>query len=318
MRLVPAQRPEVASASLDREVAALAARQCGVVARDQLRALGLSDSAVSRGIAAGRLHVLHRGVYAVGHTVLTVRGHWMAAVLAAGPHAVLSHAAAGALWGLRSSAAVIVDVTVPGTGGGPKRKALRVHRARDLTGQTTTHDGIPVTTPARTILDLAASLHRRPLERLLDQAENTRLTDVPSLEALTRAHTGHRGASKLRATLDTHTPGTTLTRSGLEEQFLRLCRDARLPEPKVNHYVAGRERDFVFVAERVVVEIDSWAWHRNRRAFEDDRHRDQALLLADCRSLRFTDTQLEYDPAGVAATLTGAVYRGASATSSDA
>jgi hypothetical protein len=123
MRLVRAERPEVASASLDREVAALAARQHGVVARDQLRALGLSDSAVSPSIAAGRLHVRHRGVYAVGHTVLTVRGHWMAAVLAAGPHAVLSHAAAGALWGLRSSGAVIADVTVPGTGAAPSARA---------------------------------------------------------------------------------------------------------------------------------------------------------------------------------------------------
>jgi hypothetical protein len=144
-------------------------------------------------------------VYAVGYTVLTVRGRWLAAVLACGPGAVLSHVSAAALWGLRPSSAAVVDVTVPGTGA-RKRNGLRIHRARDLTGQTDTRDGIPVTTPARTVLDLAETLQRRPLERLLDQAENTRLADVASLDALARAHMNHHGASKLLEALHDHTP----------------------------------------------------------------------------------------------------------------
>jgi predicted transcriptional regulator of viral defense system len=168
---------------LDARLAALAARQHGVVARRQLRALGLHDTAITERVATGRLHRVHRGVHAVGHSVLTPRGRWMAAVLAGGPGAVLSHAAAGALWDLRRSAATRIDISVPRSGRA-KRDGLRVHRPRNLPpDETTTHDGIPVTTPARTILDLAATLQTRPLERLLDQAENARLTDVASLVA---------------------------------------------------------------------------------------------------------------------------------------
>jgi very-short-patch-repair endonuclease len=153
------------------------------------------------------------------------------------------------------------------------------------------------------ILDLATTLHQRPLERLLDQAENARLTDVPSLEALARAHAGHRGASKLLHALNMHAPGTTNTRSDLEELFFGLCRDAGLPQPRVNHHVAGKERDFLFVEQRLVVEIDSWRYHRSRRSFESDRYRDATLLRAGYRTLRVTDTELEYAPHEVAATL---------------
>jgi hypothetical protein len=200
------------------------------------------------------------------------------------PSAVLSHAAAGALWDLRPSAATRIDITVRRSGRAT-RAGLRIHRPRDLpTDQTTTRDGIPVTTPARTILDLAATLQPRSLERLLDSAQNARLTDVPSLVALARAHTGHRGASKMLKTLDAHEPGTTLTRSELEEQH-----------------------DFVFPDHRLVVEIDSWTYHRSRRAFETDRYRDQTLLVAGYRTLRITDTQLELDPHGVGATVRAAL-----------
>jgi hypothetical protein len=142
VRKVAAIAKESAPPFLDLELAALATSQYGVVARWQLRELGFSDGAIAARVAAGRLHRVHHGVYAVGHTVLSARGRWMAAVLAAGPRAVLSHAAAAALWDLRPSAAVIVDVTIAG-GGSRTREGLRIHRARDLTGQTTTHDRIP-------------------------------------------------------------------------------------------------------------------------------------------------------------------------------
>jgi predicted transcriptional regulator of viral defense system len=167
----PAQRASRATPALDRRIADLAAAQHGVVHRRQLLYLGLSDSAVGRRVAAGRLHRVHRAVYAVGHPVLGAHGRWLAAVLACRPGAVLSHASAGALWEIRPSAAERIDVTLPGAGR-PRAPRLRVHRARGLgTEDVTTRRGIPVTSPERTILDLAASLSERELEKVLDRAE---------------------------------------------------------------------------------------------------------------------------------------------------
>src|SRR5262249_48115820 len=145
-------------------VAALAARQHGVVARRQLAELGLKPSAIARRVSAGRLHRIHLGVYAVGHPVLGPDGRRMAAVLACGTGAALSHASAGALWGLRESWAAMTDVSVP-RAGGHKRPRLRIHRALDLRAdEVTARRAIPVTTPARTILDLAATLRQADLE----------------------------------------------------------------------------------------------------------------------------------------------------------
>src|SRR5215218_7714512 len=191
---------------VDAQIAALARRQHGVLSTAQLQAVGVAQRAVSYRVAAGRLHRLHHGVHAVGHPVLTAHGRWMAAVLAGGRGAVLSHAAAGALWELHSSAATVIAVTVRRSGRA-RRPGLRLHRPRTLPShEVTVHVGIPVTTPARTILDLAATLQTRPLERLLDQAENARLTDVACLVALARARPGHRGASRLLATLSRAMP----------------------------------------------------------------------------------------------------------------
>ena len=202
MREMSARRTEGASVPLERALAALAYRQYGVVSRAQLRDLGLSDSRVTARVRRGGLVPVHRGVFAVGHSMLAVRGVWMAAVLAGGPQAVLSHAAAGALWELRGSTATTIDITIPGAGGRRRRKDLRIHRARSLGRQATIRERIPVTTPARTILDLAATLNRRALERVLDQAEVLRLADVPALVAAARATTGHPGARQLLDALD--------------------------------------------------------------------------------------------------------------------
>jgi very-short-patch-repair endonuclease len=298
----------------DHRIAELAASQFGVVERRQLRALGLSDPAIARRISAGRLHRLRRGVYAVGHPVLGERGRWLAAVLACGPDAVLSHASAAALWDLRPSDAMTIDVTVRG----PSRRrgpGLRVHRARGLhADETTTTRSIPVTSPARTILDLAATLRDdRALERVLDRAEILRATDVKALVALADARTGHRGAARLRRMLADHTPGTTVTRSELEERMLALCRERGLPKPRVNDSVAGLEVDFLFAERRVVVEADSWQHHRGRAAFERDRERDATLALAGHRVLRFTDRQMKRDGATVAAAIHAALAAGARA-----
>jgi len=221
----------------------------------------------------------------------------MAAVLACGPTAVLSHATAAALWDLRRSDAGAIDVTVPGTGGRPRRNGIRVHRARSL--QSTMKDGIPVTTPGRTILDLAATLDRRGIERLLDRAEHQQLGDDRPLDALARAYAGHRGASGLLAALTEHTPATTLTRSDLEERFLNLCRAAGLPRPRCNHHVEGLEVDFVFADHGLLVETDSWRHHESRDSFESDRRRDAVHAAAGWRTLRFTHRQIEEEPGEV-------------------
>jgi very-short-patch-repair endonuclease len=285
---------------VDAAIAALATAQHGVVTRRQLRALDLADSAITKRVARGRLHRVHNGVYAVGHTVLGAHGRWMAAVLAGGAGAVLSHASAAALWEIRGSAAILVDITTPRTG--RKRPGLRIHRPRTLgPDEVTIHHGIPVTTPARTLLDLAAVLQRRPLERALDNAEIGRLTDYPALGAMARAHPGHRGSGMLADTLRDHHAGTTVTRSELEERFLELCRDHGLPKPRVNTHVETKEVDFHFTERRLIVETDSWRHHRTRRAFENDRARDALHAAAGYRTLRFTHRQLVDEPAHVAA-----------------
>jgi very-short-patch-repair endonuclease/predicted transcriptional regulator of viral defense system len=292
------------AACRDRTAAELAARQHGVVARRQLVALGITDTAIAYRVRTARLHRLHQGVYAVGHPVLSRHGRWMAATLACGPHAALSHTSAAALWELRPSAATKIDVTVT-TAGGRARAGLRIHRVPSLRDQEVTHHtGIPVTTPERTLLDLAATLAPRQIERALDQAEIHRLLDIRLVDDLARTHRNHRGTARLAAALHRHDPGTTLTRSELEEKMLALCGAHDLPRPQVNTIVAGLEVDFLFPAHALAVETDSWQFHRTRSAFERDRHRDAALARAGYRVLRFTDRQLADEPRVIAATLT--------------
>ena len=224
-------------------IAVLARQQHGVVSRAQLREIGLTDNGIARRIRAGTLHRLHAGVYAVGHTALGARGRWMAGVLAAGPCAALSHHSAAALWELRAVHPVDVHVTVPRTGS-RARPGLRIHRSGTFHDEVSMRHGIPVTTPARTLLDLAATLAERDLQRTLDEAAVQRLVSVSSLDALARAHPGHHGSAKLKHALQTHAPGTTVTRSELEERFLPLCKRHSQPTPRVNARVAGLEVDF--------------------------------------------------------------------------
>jgi predicted transcriptional regulator of viral defense system len=303
---MPSERrfPDATSLEIvDQRIAALATRQHGVVATRQLAALGLPQRAVSYRAAAGRLHRVHRGVYAVGHPVLTVNGRRMAAVLAAGPGAVVSHASAAALWEIRPTSATRIDVSVPSAAGRGKRPGLRIHRASNLRGnEITEHQGIRATTPARTLLDLASSLPRRALERALDQAEIRDLYDRRELEAIARVHAGERGARRLQRALD-QDGDPALTDSELEELMLGLCAEHDLPRPKSRAWVAGLRVDFLFAASRLVAETDGYRYHRTRRAFERDRERDAILARAGYRTLRFTHRQLTREPAMVAATL---------------
>jgi len=225
-----------------------------------------------------------------------VRGRWLAAVLACGPQAVLSHASAAELWGLRFGASRWIDVTIPRTGR-RTRDPIRVHRPRSLPAdEMTTAHAIPVTSAARTILDMAAILHRAHLEAMLDRMEIRELTDYPALAAIARAHPGHHGAGRLAAALEGHLAGEQLTRSDLEVLFRQVCHDHGLPQPRVNQLIAGKEVDFLFAEQRLVVETDSWRYHRTRRAFEDDRARDALLLAHGYRTLRITDRALTTRP----------------------
>ena len=270
----------------DHEIAALARVQYGVASRAQLVDLGLTRNEIERRVTVGNLHPIHRGVYAVGHTVLKREGHWIAATLAT--DGVLSHITAATAWGFAKSAGAI-HVTVPGDPGRAKRRGLNIHRSRTLTpDDITLLDRIPVTEPHRTITDLARTIKGRPLERAVNLAERLidferlRATAPPSLQAVLRAYT------------------TAHTRSELEEMFLRLCDARGLPRPEANVRIEGMECDFVWRDRHLIVEVDGYAFHRSPRAFETDHARDVELRVVGWTVLRFTYEQVTNRPDWVA------------------
>jgi very-short-patch-repair endonuclease len=281
-------------------VVELASRQHGVVARRQLLAAGVSSAAVGRMITSGWLTRLHAGVYLVAGRQLDPLARRMAAVLAAGSEAVLSHTSAGALWEIVEQVPGPVHVTV--RSGRRRRRGIILHRDSDLDRFRTVHKRIPVTTPSRTILDLAAILSPRRLQQAAETADRRGLLDTPELTHLCEATRGRKGTGRLRSLLARHQP-LPETRSELERRFLRLCRDAGLPWPAVNVPVAGLEVDFLWRAARLVVELDGYAFHRDRASFERDRRRDAALQLAGHRVVRITHRRLAEDAASVQAEL---------------
>jgi hypothetical protein len=271
----------------DHAIAALAARQGGVVSRAQLGAVGLSPAAVDQRVRRGRLHRVHHGVYAVGHPLLGTRGRWFAALLAC-PGSVLSHRSAGAVRDLVPVRAGSVELTVAGYGGRGRRAGLVVHRARLEDDEVTEHDGLAVTVPERTLLDLASVLGRPALEQAFVRASTLRLIDVGKLRRLLERSPHRHGAPTVRAILAEWAGGGAPARSVLEERFLALCHRADLPRPVVNARIAGYEVDFCWPAARLVVEIDGHAFHATPSALDRDRARDRALTLAGWHVLRFT------------------------------
>jgi len=250
---------------------------------------------------------MHRGVYAVGHTAMRIEGRWMAATLACGPAAVLSHADAAALHGLRQSTRAVIDVTSP-TRAGRSRPGIEVHAGRTLApADRTIVRGIPCTSLARTLLDEAEVLGRRGLERICEEAEIRRIFDLRAVDDVLGRADGRHGAPVLDAVLADHRFGDTLTRNELEERFLALCESGGLPKPRVNADMLLDadviEVDFMWPEHGLIAETDGYRTHGTRTAFERDRERDRRLLLAGWRVVRFTWRQVIEEPAAVVGAL---------------
>jgi very-short-patch-repair endonuclease len=270
-------------APADLRVAQTAARQYGVVAVRQLREAGLDADAVRLRVRAGRLHRLHRGVYAVGHQSLSWRGRWTAAVFACGDGAILSHRSAAELWGFLRPRAGPIDISVRGRTGRRPRDGITVHRPRLLEPlNVARRHGIAVTTPARTIEDIRGTIEPYLFRHALRQAEIA----------------GHRVP---------HLSAVRRTRSDLELLFLALCDDHGLPRPLVNHRVHSYLVDFFFADHRLAVETDSWEFHRGSVAMEDAHARDLQLRAHRIEVRRYTGDQLAGAPEAVATDLRAAL-----------
>jgi hypothetical protein len=276
-------------------LADLAKRQQGVVSIRQLTGpLGYSEGAVNRAARSGRLHRLHRGVYAVGHRRISRQGECLAAVLAAGPAALLSHGSAAWLWGLgpRSPLPLMVSTPIHRS----PRPPIRLHHARRLTEEDRAlREGIPVTVVPRTLLDLAATVRRERLRRMIERAEELRLLDLEPLESVLARNAGHHGTKRLRGALALYRP-PPFTRSKLERRFLALVLEAGLPRPSTNFIELGFELDVYWPEHRFAVELDTFETHGTREAFERDRLRQEELKLAGIEMIRVTGTRLEREP----------------------
>jgi very-short-patch-repair endonuclease len=252
--------------------------------------LGLGRGAIARRVRRAGLRRVHRGVYAVGAVRLADTGRWMAAVLACGPEAVLSHFAAAALWDLQRAPSKRIDVTAPGAHTLP---GVHCHIARSLTKEDrATIDAIPVTSLNRTTLDLAAVQSPQRLRSTLEAAQRRDLLDVRSLDALIVRSRGHRGVQPLKAALAQLRNEAPWTQSELERRFLELIRSAGLSEPSVNVIVAGELVDFHWPARHLIVEVDGFAFHKGHRSFDQDRAKDLKLHLAGEHVIRITHRQI--------------------------
>lgn len=277
-----------------REAWALAEAQHCVVSRDQLRAVGYVPEAINHRIKTGRLHRLHRGVYAVGRKAVTDHGRWMAAVLACGDGVVLSHTSAAALWRIGAEDHNVVELSLPS----PSRKrrpGLRIHRRPSLGPRDfTTEFDIPTTTPARTLIDLAPRLDRAGIERAVNEADKYNLLTPPALRRALEGYGGEPGVAILRTILDRRT--FRLTKEELERRFLPLAAKAGLPVPVTGPKVNGFEVDFFWPELGLVVETDGLRYHRTPAEQARDRLRDQAHSAAGMTQLRFTHEQVRYEP----------------------
>jgi very-short-patch-repair endonuclease len=307
-----AYRRSTRTRDLEAGISRLAERQYGVVSRLQLRKCGLKESAIDRRQRAGRLHLLHPAVFSVGHRVIPREGRWMAAILASGPGAVLSHWSAAHLWMIRPNSRSRIDVTVAHRS--RSSKPIRRHISDVPDDERTVAEGIPVTTVPRTILDLAATEDSDTVEDLLRESERLRLTDRLSLPDLLERYRGKRGTRKVQAALDRiREEPVGHWRSKLEERFAPFLRWHRLPLPRFNDWIflGGRRYkvDCHWPNLHQIVELDGWETHSTRTAFREDRARDRRLTAAGYSIAHITWNQLDDEPDEVASDLRSLLLR---------
>jgi very-short-patch-repair endonuclease len=285
-------RAHRAQGGVDQAIAALATRQYGVLTRAQLVAVGLDRGGIARRLAAGHLHRLHAGVYAVGHRAPRREAGWLAAVLACGEGAVLSHRSAAALWRIREGEGSTPDVTIGTRNGRRRRSDVVVHRSHLAAPDRSRYAGIPVTSPARTLVDVAREIDHDDLVRALRETQFLRRFDLLEMrEVLAR-----RPCRRLRILVE----DLVLTQSGIEDELLAICDRHGVGRPLTQQVVCGRRVDFLWAVERVVVETDGWEAHGTRGAFQADRTTSNRLQLQGYVVLRFTSTDLRRRPAHVA------------------
>lgn len=286
--------------SMDAEISHVAARQHGNITRAQLIALGLADGGIGHRVSCGRLYRVHTSVYAVGRPPVTPLERAAAAVLACGPGAALSHGSAMTLWGFFKRWQRQLEVTVPGD---RRPDGLKVHRSSTLDrNDMTTQLGIRVTSPARTLLDYAPRMSERSLRRAVNDALLSTHLNRHALAELLARLPRHPGAAAL-APFATERGGPT--RSEFEDAFIAFCERFGLPRPVINTKVAGYEVDALFERECLIVELDGYAFHSGRTAFERDRNRDADTLAAGYPTVRLTWERMIGGPQREAARLLG-------------
>jgi very-short-patch-repair endonuclease len=304
-RLSVARQRKLNTEILDRKVAGLAGRQHGVVGRWQLDEIGLTEQMVRTRVAHGGLNPLHRGVYAVGHRATTVESRWMAAVLAHGPHAALSHRSAGQLWGLHPRSRIAPEVTVPGSK--KTKKGIVAHRGTLMRDEVVWVRGIPVTSVPRTMFDLAATRSEREVERAWNEMEVRELRDRLSVPHLLQRYPGRKGSLVLARLAERKEVPVGITRNDLEEAFLALIDRFDLPRPRMNAHLAVRNRfyeiDCLWQDRRVAIELDGGAVHKTTKSFHDDRERDRILTAEGFTTARITWDHIRDTPQEVAADL---------------
>jgi hypothetical protein len=279
-------------------MANLAARQYGIVTHEQLNELGYSDAAIKRAVESGRLHALHRSIFAVGHQGLSPHGLCMAAVLFRASGALISFQSAAWLWGLERKLEIPVHVSVRWRG--HAQDAIGLHHCPALRDEDAAEtERLPVTGVPRTLLDYASEAKTIRLERAIDRADRLDLLDLAAINLITEEVRGHRGCKPLRrAMVIYHEKG--FARSGGERQMLAALADAGVHRPLVNNFIEGYELDFYWERERFAIELDSWEHHRGRLSFEEDRQRQEELAMAGIEVIRITGTRLKREPRKVA------------------
>jgi hypothetical protein len=278
-------------------MATLAARQYGIVTREQLTELGYTDYMVEAALRAGRLQAWHPNVFALGHGGLSPHGLCKAALLFRGEGALISHQSAIWLWGLEKRLEIPVNVSVPWRG--LPQNAIGLHHCPALREEDSTRtEGLPVTSVPRTLLDYASTAQQYRLELAIDRADRLDLLDPTALDRILEEAAAHDGRDPLAQALAFYRE-TGFTRSGGEMKLLTVLADAGISRPVVNDSVEGHEVDFFWEKERFGVELDAWEDHRGHRSAEDDRRREDDLTLAGVTTIRVTGTRLKHEPGQV-------------------